>query len=69
MASTKCHHENQPPGHPVKNRPPRQQQKSLPPQDKCVDAEQEEFDTQEFLSEVRSLTPTERERLIRSYAR
>jgi len=68
MVSTKCHHENPPPRHPEKNRLPRRRQKSSPPQGKCVAVEQE-FDTQEFLSEVRSLTPTERERLIRSYAR
>lgn len=68
MVSRKYHHQQQnpPPKNPLKNQLPRHQ--PLSPQDKCA-ANDEPFDVQEFLAEVRSLTPDERERLIRSYAR
>jgi hypothetical protein len=67
MAFVNCQYQNQPTGHPEKRGQVRLPQQSSPPLDNC--AIEGEFDTQEFLSEVRSLTPAERERLIRSYAR
>ena len=67
MASQKCQHQNLPLSHPEKSPPNRR--RSLPvPLDRCVDTENK-FDTQEFLAEIRSLSPSELERLIRSYAR
>jgi hypothetical protein len=48
---------------------PGQRQSSPKPQGKCAEELHDSFSTEEFLAEIRSLTPTERERLIRSYAR
>ena len=47
---------------PQKNRCPRRQNPKLQRHDEV------EFDIKDFLSELRSLTPDERARLIRSYA-
>jgi hypothetical protein len=48
--------------------PYQNQQKSLPRRQDDCPLVKEEFTTEEFLSELRTLTPAELERLIRSYA-
>ena len=73
MASTKCRHPNDPPNAASQSKstgsPGSPLHRPLQPQDDCATDVEEIFDTQKFLAEIRSLTPSERERLIRSYAR